>query len=1081
MSCTVRIVTGRLGAALPVLLSEAGALYRAGERVLVLVPETYTLQMEQELIDSLRLPGFLDMEVLSPSRLKRRVEETAGGTQLPSLDRRGAAMAMGQVLTERREDLRYYSRVARKPSLPGRILEEIGDFRNAGLTPETLALPEESASPAARAKLADLSLCWTAYEKLIEGRFADSEAQQRETALRIPESGLIRGAHILVYGFDLLNRGLCVILAQCALVAASVTVTLTEDDEAADRSVFQNQTASLERLRRMLAERGLTSRTERAPVPGTDRNPAIAHLERTLFADRAAAFEGDASCVELHTAPNPVAEAKWCAALLRGWHEAGIPWQRMGVVLATAPAAALGQTLRDAGIPFYLSRKSSVARHPLCRMLLASLRAVTEGWQAEDVLEAARSGFSLLTEEEAMRLENYALAHGIRRKKWLAPFTRGEDAEAMEDLRARLIGPMQTLREQLRAARTTDASLTAVWDYLEACDCYNRLQAAEARLLAQGMDAEAAQNRQVWRVTLGLLDQLHALLDGKRAALQDIVRFVATGLEGAAVSALPPRSDAVMIGEIGPFTARGLDALAVLGMLDGAMTVADSGLITEQERAELSREAGQPVGQTVSEKAAMRSFDFYRILSMPSRFLSLSWSGGALDGTAQRPASLLADIEAALPHCRKTGGSVSERDEIPLSPASALEGAALRLRELLDTGRPVPDNWIEAMRALAADPQTAPRLRNLFALLDNKVPERRLTREEAARLFLPASQSISRLEAFADCPFRHFVAYGLRPAEREAFTYRADERGTFYHEALRSYLAIVKDLPSWPNLTDEEIDDAVDKAVAPLIEAWQGGPLEDDAIGRLEGRSYVRAARFTMHTITKHAARGAFRVVGTEEEFGRGEEGLPPLMLETEDGHPVALHGVIDRLDMLDGADRRYVRVVDYKSGDRSLDGTLMDEGIQLQLPLYLAAAAQGMHAEPGGAMYLRVYEPKVDAPDDPAEVEKQLEGKTLFKGIMLENSEVEAASLGAGYGALTRTGKISKSGMSCLTEDEMKERLDKSRRKAAELSSRIRSGEIEAAPARKGEGHNACTYCAYAAVCGRDEQSPAWHPRELG
>ena len=149
--------------------------------------------------------------------------------------------------------------------------------------------------------------------------------------------------------------------------------------------------------------------------------------------------------------------------------------------------------------------------------------------------------------------------------------------------------------------------------------------------------------------------------------------------------------------------------------------------------------------------------------------------------------------------------------------------------------------------------------------------------------------------------------------------------------------------------------------------------------------------------------------------------------------------------------------------------------------PLYLAAASAGTHAEPGGAMYLRVQEAWVDAPDDPEAAEKQREAKTGFKGIMLDSSEVEAASLGAGYGAKTKTGKTSRNGVSLLSEDAMKERLDRSREKAAELSSRIRQGEMEAAPARKGDSHNACTYCPYAAVCGRDEQSPAWHPRELG
>ena len=87
--------------------------------------------------------------------------------------------------------------------------------------------------------------------------------------------------------------------------------------------------------------------------------------------------------------------------------------------------------LRASGIPFYMGTKLPARRHGLVRMLLAALRCCGEGWRQEDMLALVKSGFAPLTEEEAFRLENYALENGIRGTKWDRPFTRGDEAEEM--------------------------------------------------------------------------------------------------------------------------------------------------------------------------------------------------------------------------------------------------------------------------------------------------------------------------------------------------------------------------------------------------------------------------------------------------------------------------------------------------------------------------------------------------------------------------------------------------------------------------------------------------------------------------
>ena len=107
------------------------------------MPEQYTLQAEREIITGLQLPGLLDIEVLSPRRLTRKIRETAGHGPLAPLDAAGRSMAIAQALTITQEELSYYKRVALTPNLPDKLSVLLADLQRAGVDVEGLAAHAE--------------------------------------------------------------------------------------------------------------------------------------------------------------------------------------------------------------------------------------------------------------------------------------------------------------------------------------------------------------------------------------------------------------------------------------------------------------------------------------------------------------------------------------------------------------------------------------------------------------------------------------------------------------------------------------------------------------------------------------------------------------------------------------------------------------------------------------------------------------------------------------------------------------------------------------------------------------------------
>ncbi len=1082
----IQVLSMRTGRALPLLMPEIAASRAARRPVLVLVPEQYTLQGERELLEGLQVCGLLDTDVMSPNRLAKLVRERAGGRPLQPLNERGRAMAVSQVLREEQKNLQYYGASASNPGLPDRMGALIGDLEQTGYDPEWLmAAAEKTPGHLTRAKEEDIARVWQAYRLMISGRFLDEDQTEREMIDRFALSGVADGADLYVCGFDVLPPPLCLLLAEAARLAHSLTVALClcrpgDRDARAFTTQAETRRFFIERMR----DTGFTVKLRDVPVDRSPVAPELAWLESHLFVPAAAPWEGPCEALRIHTAANPYAEAMRAAAQLRSWHEAGIPWSRMSVALAetvTLPGA-LSVTLRAADIPHYLSRKDSAARHGLCRMLISACRAVSSGYEQRHVLDCAASGFSALTAEEAMSLRSYAIANGIRWKKWTVPFTRGADAEEKEPLRLKLMTPLMALRKALES-RGMDAA-EALWQYLDDVKAYDRLLIREEELLSRGMQTEAAQNRQIWRLMLDLLEQMHALLTGMRPGLKDVARLVESGLSGAEISSLPPAADTVIIGEAGHLMTGAMDAMVVMGMQDGAMRSTGRSLLTDAERSAIEAVTKIRIGIGAELQNALRRSDFYRTMTMPEKALLITCSASAVDGSPLRHCTLLDDLVGVFPKAQWTGGASEAEETLPLSPMLAVEGLPFRIRRARRDGTPLEPVWAEAWDRLQHDPRWGDEAAEIVESMHARISAPPLDPEDARRLFGREEISISRLETFAGCPYRHFIDYGLKPTIPGTFEMSADERGNFFHAALCRYAELAAQEPAWPDLPDAAVNELVNRAMAPETETWADGPLTEDEIGRIAGEEYQRTVRRAAWMFTRFARNTGFQASKAEVRFGESD-GLPPVMLNLSDGRRVALRGVIDRIDTWEQGDSVVLRVVDYKSGDRDLQPQRMYWGLQLQLAIYLAAAEQGLHAKPAGAYYFRVQDPLVNSDDDIREsVEKLLAREWKLKGVTLAEAEVIEAMNGGepGYAVtatLNKDGSVSKNSGLSTDLAGMRAMMKSARKTAASLAEDILGGRIDIAPAQMGEW-TACEHCDYADICGRDESVKGWAPRVM-
>ncbi|MBR2288888.1 MAG: PD-(D/E)XK nuclease family protein [Clostridia bacterium] len=1067
-------------------------------RTLVMVPASFTHQVEMELLKV--FGGLLNINVVSPQQMVRRVREFAGNGGLEALNERGKCMAISEALIrlgdERR--LHFYDRVARQNGFTQKLSEFLSEAASAGYTPEKLTEMSGEAgmlSRSSEAKYTDLSAIWATYDSLISGRFLDENGQWMATCERLKVSRIMEQTDLVIACFDALSRDICLFAAKAAQCARSVQIVLVMDDQASDSHLFLAARQSLLTLIDEAREAGAKVEMRRSEKM-QKRTEALSWLERNLFARVRETPMPPLSGISLHHARTTYSEALFVAQTLKSWHDSGIPWEEMAVMPMDASdfSSMLPVTLQTAEIPFYIKREDSAMRHGFSRMVLSSVRAACLGWQQADMLGIIKSGFVGLGEEDAMRLENFVLSRGIHRQKWLKPFAARKESEkaevqAFEEMRVSLMEPLQALRSVLASRRAGAAKICeAIYAYVMDVGAYDALREREKVLMDQGLAAEQDTNRQIFSTFLDVLDQMVSLIGEKHIRMDDLPRILEAAFKGSPIRLVPPLLHSVTIEAPGLIAGGDYRAVILMGMQERESSPA-SNLISERERAALASYIRHPFGETEQEKQAARQEMVYDAIALPTEFLVVTSAATGSDGYLMRPSALFLELQAMVEkdHPEQVTGGLGEKIRFPLSPELALEEVALRLREAEDSEGEneearlrqagMDDIWMQMLFRLWHDPVWHDRTRRVIGGLTAKNEARPLTERQAHILFQDDVISITRLERFAACPYGHFVDYGLRPMDRDAYAFEADVRGTFYHDVLEQYVSRAMRDVRWPHLPENEVREMLDRILTPIRKEWEEGPLGEDRVSRFMAEEYERNVRAAALSITGDAQMTPFKVLGVETEFGVPDGKhlvLPPLMLQLPDGMQIALRGKIDRLDTLelvDAAGQKYVRVVDYKSSAHDLDSAGMAYGLELQLPLYLQAAVSGIPgAIPAGALYQVVKDPavevKTDAPEDILAAKAK---KTELNGLVLDTPEIREA-MGSHVHIPSR--KSTGSTVNMVDAGQMQHYLNQAVDRATALAGEIRKGNIGIRPVTASD-RSPCEFCASRAICGLDRRLP--------
>ena len=176
-----------------------------GRKLILLVPEQFTLQSERDLIQYLQLPGIMQVEVLSFDRLAERIIDEVGGKTRIMIDEQGRHMVLRKIIDDLAPELTIYQKVSRQDGFVQFVSTFISELKNYNITLEMLSQASEDLPDTLANKLHDIALIYEYFNDYLGSRYLDLDDRFNLVLERIHESTFLRNSLIWMDGFTTLT------------------------------------------------------------------------------------------------------------------------------------------------------------------------------------------------------------------------------------------------------------------------------------------------------------------------------------------------------------------------------------------------------------------------------------------------------------------------------------------------------------------------------------------------------------------------------------------------------------------------------------------------------------------------------------------------------------------------------------------------------------------------------------------------------------------------------------------------------------------------------------------------------------
>lgn len=1092
---------------------------------LFLVPDQFTMQTQIDLVSASSCGGIMNIDVLSFGRLAHRIFEETGYGREPVLDDTGKSLVLRRVAAALEAEMPVIGRNLNKIGYIHEVKSAISEFMQYGISSAQVGELAEYASArgALHYKLKDLQTIYQGFLEYIRERYVTTEETLELLTRAVSKSRIIRDSVVVFDGFTgftpIQYRLIQEMLLLTKEVIISITIDISEDpfQMRGEQELFhlsKKTVADLCRLAKEVSIRRAGTEDvymQGALAPRFWKNRELAHLEKHLFRYPLTSYQEQVKTITVSEALNPAWEVRQCCIRMKKLVlEEGYCYRDIAVVVGDLETYA-DYFEREAAvyeIPLFMDRTRGLLLNPFIEYIRSAFQILLRNFSYESVFHFLRCGLADFTREEVDRLENYVLAMGIKGKsRWQQVFVRLPDQgaeegkrvlslERLNDTRRRLVEQLSPLAEK---RETAGELVRALYEFIVAGRIQEKLHGYEQYFQEIGETERAREYAQIYRLVMELLEQIVTLLDTEPMDLREFAEILDAGFQEIEVGIIPGSIDRVVVGDMERTRLKQVKVLLFLGVNDGNIPRGTSkgGLLSDIDR-EFLQTSPFELAPTPRQQMYIQRLYLYMNMTKPSERLYLSYARVNSQGKSIRPSYLVNML------CRLFPGITIQKTDVTESPFDGIIGRkdglfllAQELRDFADgrEGKLKERELLAFYRFYQQDANYNRQVSRLSEAAFEQYIHKPLAKAVAKALYGSLLEnSVSRLERYAACAYSHFLQYGLMLREREEYSFEQADLGNIFHGVLELFAQKLREHHlTWFDFTREQGEQLLREAFEETAARYGEAVLYSSSRYEYMSQRMLGILQRTIQTLQVQLREGSFLPESFEMSFSRVEE-LSAVNIALSEGERMKLRGRIDRIDLCEDEEHVYVKVIDYKSGNRRFDLAALYYGLQLQLVVYMNVATEitarqhpNKEIVPAALLYYHVNDPLVKEEGElsPEEINRRLLKELRMTGVVSQDDRV-ISLLDRNFtdksviipverrkdGTFSaRSGTIAKEDYEVVSEYV--------NHKIRRFGREILDGNLTVNPCEQG-GKNSCTWCAYAGVCGFDEKIPGYQLRQL-
>ena len=1030
---------------------------KQGNRIL-LVPELISHDMERRLCAAAGDTASRYAEVLSFTRLARRVADAVGCAAQECLDNGGRVVAMAAAARQLSSRLKAYASVETKPEFLTGLMDAVDEFKRCCITSAELNRAAKETEGGLAQKLEELALLLEAYDSLCSRGKRDPRDQMTWVLEQMELNSFGEDYVVYVDGFPDFTRQHLAILEYFIQNCVDVTVSLNCDIPDSSLLAFEKAGLTASELLQCAKKHG-------TPVDIQYIQPHKTPLEPVRKALFQGSIQNGCAANHLHMFQ---AESAWqeCMGAAQQIQELIFRGCRYRDITLVCSDMAGYQPLAELifhrfHIPLYQSGTEEILQKSVIHTVLTALDAALSGFDQRETLRYLRSALSPVSPDACDLLENYAILWGIRGNKWTSPWefhpeglsaTWNSHAENqlsyLNQLREKAMDPLYRLQQGFRDAKDLRQQVLALYAFLEDIALEQRLSRMAAAMDASQDNRSAQILNQLWEILLSALEQMYDVLGDTHWESEHFTRLFRLLLSQYDVGTIPPVLDAVQMGPVSAMRCHQPKHLIVLGAQEGNLPgyTGSSGVLSDQERVTL-RSLGVPLTGGSLEGIQAEFAEIYGVFCGAEESIRVFTSGEQPSYVFRRLADMAGKVNQV---STPLEFACSDPEETAAWLARWNDREAARNLDVLEA-------YTESCR------------RRDYTL--GKVERQHIDSLYGQTLNLSASQ----IDRQAECRLSYFFRYGLRAQERKEVTVDPAEFGTYVHAVLEDTVREIRDKGGFHEISLEETMSIAHRYSDAYTQA-HFSQLDSQRMRYLFRRN-IQELDMVIQELWLELKESDFMPRELEVGFGC-EEGLPAIAIPNGGMHAI-LRGFVDRVDVWNNGYTNYFRVVDYKTGKKDFDYCDVFNGVGLQMLLYMFALKHsgvdllGEDAAAAGVQYFPARAPYLssDGKLSAEEAEKLRQKEWKRRGLLLHDEAVlEAMESGDDFARLCCSRKKDGSIVGDLADREQLNLLEGYLfRILARMVEDIASGNVEPNPYTRGTSHNACSFCPYGSICHKD------------